>query len=571
MGVCVNGWSLVAALLGSQLLLLAHWKGNQLAEPPNLDIRSVLHKLSGSTYESLNDSGGVTDLQAALLDPDIPLNSFLFSIYDDINCTNLTQRTMASKVLYAFDAGRMHAGGAATSHEGQWEFMGADQYRFDVHASSGFRLSIDGHVLLDAWSSSPPSSPSRTSHRRLLTHLTTGTHLLKIDHRCPGTKACSLRVHWSVDRLGLRVFVYPLPSYFNTDILRQHPACRQTMFASEIIIHERFMASDVLTSDPSEADLFFVPVYSLCKPLPKPLFGPDTFFGRRLLLQAIDFIRTQYPFWSRRAGADHVFVTAHDYSSCFHYKSTGLVSVPKSFQSRYPEYPIPAQPLQPLQNSILLSPLGDLMTPCFQPWKDIVIPPFVSSAPFEQQTMNRDPDHIDSTGGRSRFAYFRGSVNWFDGDPGYSKGLRQLLHRTFLNDSEVQIFSNSSGSYAEELRESVFCLCPPGFALWSPRPFESLAAGCIPVLIGNHLVLPFDDLIDWSKLSIKIAEEEVGGLKTSLKQVSEWEIAAKQSEIRTSWSAFFWDVEGSSSRMDAFKMLLRSLSTKAKQSQYLEL
>eukprot|EP00743_Colponemidia_sp_Colp-15_P009316 GILK01010183.1.p1 GENE.GILK01010183.1~~GILK01010183.1.p1 ORF type:complete len:582 (+),score=81.52 GILK01010183.1:153-1748(+) len=528
-----------------------------------MDVRSVLHKLSGRTYQSLNDSG-VSDLQAALLDPDIPFNSFLFSIFDDINCTNLTQRTVAAQAQYAFDAMAMQASGAATSHEGQWEFMATEQYRFDIHASSGLRLSIDGRVVLDAWTASA-SSP-RTSHRRLLSHLSRGRHLLKIDHRCPRMKSCSLRVHWSVDRIGLRVFVYPLPSYFNTDLLQQHPACRHTMFATEIIIHERFMASNVLTTDPSEADLFFVPVYSLCKPLPKPLFGPDTFFGRRLLLQAIDFIRTQYPFWSRRAGADHVFVTAHDYSSCFHYKSTGLVHVPKSFQSRYPDYPIPAEPLQPLQNAILLSPLGDLMTPCFQPWKDIVIPPFVSSAPFRQQTLDSDADHIDSTAGRSRFAYFRGSVNWFDGDPAYSKGLRQLLHRTFWNDSEVQVFSNSSGLYSRELQDAIFCLCPPGFALWSPRPFESLAAGCIPVLIGDHLVLPFQDLIDWPKLSIRIAEEEVGGLKFSLKQVSEWEIAAKQSEIRNSWSAFFWDVQGPSGRMDAFEMLLHSLSTKVKQS-----
>ena len=52
-----------------------------------------------------------------------------------------------------------------------------------------------------------------------------------------------------------------------------------------------------------------------------------------------------------------------------------------------------------------------------------------------------------------------------------------------------------------------YCLSPGGFAPWSYRFFESIAAGCIPVLFddeSSRVRLPFEDLIDYSRFVVRI-------------------------------------------------------------------
>eukprot|EP00927_Polykrikos_kofoidii_P022940 TRINITY_DN21276_c0_g1_i1.p1 TRINITY_DN21276_c0_g1~~TRINITY_DN21276_c0_g1_i1.p1 ORF type:complete len:477 (+),score=42.46 TRINITY_DN21276_c0_g1_i1:85-1515(+) len=64
--------------------------------------------------------------------------------------------------------------------------------------------------------------------------------------------------------------------------------------------------------------------------------------------------------------------------------------------------------------------------------------------------------------------------------------------------------------YAQALADSDFCLAPRGSAVWSPRLFEIIWYGCIPVVIADFYHLPFSCFVDWSGIVIRIAQKDAG-------------------------------------------------------------
>jgi hypothetical protein len=61
-----------------------------------------------------------------------------------------------------------------------------------------------------------------------------------------------------------------------------------------------------------------------------------------------------------------------------------------------------------------------------------------------------------------------------------------------------------TSEYIKSIQSSVFSLCPEGFLPWSPRIYESIQIGAIPVILADNIVLPFERFIDWRSLSAKI-------------------------------------------------------------------
>lgn len=49
--------------------------------------------------------------------------------------------------------------------------------------------------------------------------------------------------------------------------------------------------------------------------------------------------------------------------------------------------------------------------------------------------------------------------------------------------------------------------------MWSFRFYESVMLGCIPVIIADHIEMPFEDMIDYRSFSVKILESQVVNLK----------------------------------------------------------
>jgi hypothetical protein len=74
--------------------------------------------------------------------------------------------------------------------------------------------------------------------------------------------------------------------------------------------------------------------------------------------------------------------------------------------------------------------------------------------------------------------------------------------------------------YRSEMARSLFCLCPLGWAPWSPRLVESVLLGCIPVIIADNIRLPFSDVLLWPDISLQVAERDVANLEAVLDHVA---------------------------------------------------
>ncbi|KAL3570192.1 hypothetical protein D5086_027441 [Populus alba] len=88
-----------------------------------------------------------------------------------------------------------------------------------------------------------------------------------------------------------------------------------------------------------------------------------------------------------------------------------------------------------------------------------------------------------------------------DPEDGYHAiGARAAAWENFKDNPLFVISTEHPTTYCEEMQRAVFCLCPLGWAPWSPRLVEVVIFGCIPVIIVDDIVLPFADAISWEEI-----------------------------------------------------------------------
>lgn len=472
------------------------------------------------------------------------------------------------------------------------------QYRLVTSTTGAARVFVDGVLVFDDWR--PRTSPISKSQ---LVYLQSGNHAIRVEFRhfstvhsfdhltnfkggdkaladagkegwqktAAGLEVPMLAFKMKRDDFGLKVFVYDLPPSYNADIVKEYPKCRTHMFAPEVFIHEMMLKSPIRTKDPREADLFYVPTYTSCKYLGRGMFGVDPWFGKRLVHSAVEWISRKYPYWNRHKGQDHIFAMTYDYGACFEYKYDKANS---------------AGVIREIHSSILLSIISDTTNACFRPSTDVVVPAMVSredmlkpllGAPqplaAEKDIFLNDPDASadlppPAPKKRDIFVYFQGSVDWgIDRDPDYSRGVRHAIKEKHGDDPLFLIGEGKSKEYVQLMSRALFCLCPLGFAVWSPRIYESVITGCIPVIIGDGIRLPFDWEMDWRDFSIKIPEWRIkkGQLRQILASIPVERIKMKQAalaKVRKS-VAYLSTGTGDPRAPDAFGYLARELRAKA--------
>ena len=430
----------------------------------------------------------------------------------------------------------------------------------------------------------------------------------------------------STERLELRgghraslrpaIYVYELPVWFNGWLhetrLHSHDCTYRRYkegnttnwenyaFGLELALHEVLLASPHRTLNPEAADFFFVPVYGGCyisrffRPTPlhtlimneNPLdWRAAPIRGNIYYRQALQWLRTEYPYWNRTGGRDHLFAFPHDEGAC-------------------------VAPIE-LQNATLLSSWGRLekrpqnatttmiehswfvpnyvkhmyaSLQCYDPTKDILLPVFTSVKQIAKSPHLLPPELRRK---RTILFHWRGQVLimtlsatddlpcFSTGEcrcsttsratqhasahhdaplppfpqvlyhfPSYSFGIRQQLCTLFEDQpgssrwrsQGIVVSGKHSRAYLDEMMSSIFCGVFPGNG-WGHIETPILL-GCIPVVVQDAILTPWENVLDFSSYAIRIPRSDLGRIPQILRAVPEATISRMQRTMARVWERF---------------------------------
>ena len=337
--------------------------------------------------------------------------------------------------------------------------------------------------------------------------------------------------------MDFKVFVYDLPEKFHVGLKKEQKRCINDQYGTEIRIHEDLKHSKFRTKDPNEAEFFFVPIYGECH-----LYRESHRLGKeglastnRFYREALSIVKNEYPYWNQTQGRDHVFVFAG-------------ARGPHIFRDWK----------RNIKKSIFMTPEGDRsLSEQFNTWKDIVIPGLENDKPYWTGSLH----NIHTK--KSIFAFFKGTIHNKEGKS-YSKGIRIHMEHHFKNETDV-VFSEATRDcnrdcYRDKMSRSTFCLCPRGWSPWTLRAYQAMMAGCIPVIIADEIEFPYESRLDWSQMTVKIAEKDANNTIKILRTLTDEQIDAKRRMIDKHWRKVAW--QQPSKPGDAFHTVMEELGTK---------
>jgi hypothetical protein len=373
-------------------------------------------------------------------------------------------------------------------------------------------------------------------------------------------------------RQTLKIYVYELPPDFNTNLLDPEVPrfydCRESMYGAEILIHEQLLQSPFRTMDPEAANLFYLPIYTSCFRSVRVHYASRSLKERdgtllrgrgstveedlfHFVFSAIDYVAQEYPYWHRQQGRDHVLTFTHDFGACFTYHEEDTFKVER------------IQIQRALHNAILLQYFGDLKSSCFQSRKDVVIPPFV----FDKGVLAKRGGAANKpTAAKLTSVYFRGKIE-FHGEatrPGYSRGVRKRINATYFTyppNQNIAIREGHSKYYLQELQNSKLCLAPPGYALWTPRLTESVIVGCVPLIIGDDIELPFEWLVDYRSFAVRVSEGNAHKIEEIVDKIGNDALERKRIALQVHWRRFVYNEPAEPG--DAFDTIMQRLANRA--------
>ncbi|KAI7979702.1 putative glycosyltransferase [Camellia lanceoleosa] len=303
--------------------------------------------------------------------------------------------------------------------------------------------------------------------------------------------------------------------------------CKDIYTTEGRFIHEmEYGKSGFRTWDPHRAHVYFMPfsVTWMVKYLYKPLsydLGPL----RDFVSDYVKVISTKHPFWNRTHGADHFMLSCHDWG-------------PHASQSNSILYNTSIRVLCNANSSEGFNPQKDVTLPEIHLYSGNIPPKLLSTSP-------------PSPSPRPHLAFFSGGL--------HGPIRPTLLHYWKNRDPDLLVYEYLPNNldYYTLMLQSKYCLCPSGHEVASPRIVEAIYAECVPVILSDHYVLPFSDVLRWEAFSLQVGVLEIPRLKELLMAVPEEKYVRLTEGLRGVRRHFV--LNQPAKRFDVFHMILHSV------------
>lgn len=328
----------------------------------------------------------------------------------------------------------------------------------------------------------------------------------------------------------VKVYLYDLPRKFTYGVIESYSIARGSLKApvddvsllkypgnqhsAEWWLLKHLLRDDmyldgspvVRVSDPEEADLFYVPFFSslslVVNPIrPVSVLGSESVYSDEEMQDSlIEWLQAQ-GYWKRNNGWDHVFICQDP---------NALYKV-----------------IDQVKNGILLvSDFGRLRADQASLVKDVILPYSHRINPFNGEI---------GVEGRKSLLFFMGNRYRKEGGK-----IRDLLFQVLENEEDVVI---KHGAQSRESRRmatqgmhsSKFCLHPAGDTPSACRLFDAIVSLCVPVIVSDHIELPFEDVLDYRKFAIFVDSNTAikpGYLVKMLRRVNSKKILEYQKELK---------------------------------------
>lgn len=290
-------------------------------------------------------------------------------------------------------------------------------------------------------------------------------------------------------RLSLKIYVYDENEIdglkelmYGRDGKVSAENCVKGQWGTQVKIHKLLLKSKFRTLKKEEADLFFVPSYVKCVRMMGGLNDKE-------INQTYVKVLRQMPYFRLSSGRNHIFV----------FPSGAGAHLFRSWAAY-------------LNRSIILTPEGDRTdkrdTSAFNTWKDIIIPGNVEDGMTKFGAPIVPPLPLSK---RKFLANFLGRAQGKSGRLQLVELAKQFPDK--LESPELK-FSGPDKlgrkEYFQHLRNAKFCLAPRGESSWTLRFYESYFVECVPVILSDQAELPFQNVVDYSQISIKWPSTRIG-------------------------------------------------------------
>lgn len=340
-----------------------------------------------------------------------------------------------------------------------------------------------------------------------------------------------------------RIFVYDTGKY-SAPVLE----CSAGMEGVEVLLHRFLLESKCRTLDASEADFFYVPVYFTCY---QNLHIPAGSESSELDLHMLSLLRS-LDFFDVHRRSRHIFLFPHEFWDF------------PSWEAHIARSVIWAVEANPIVANLTHC------TECFDTVKDLVVPGHTDLWAVLRLSERNLPTE------RRRYLFcYHGSFEHelyertVAGPPfetsNAAETRRQIRNLVTQPGASIGGHITPVVEYYKRMGECSFCFVPKGVGFTNGRLFESFWSGCIPVILSDAMVVPFQNFVNWSEFSIKMPMGDVAAVVAKLRTIPTDRIKRMKDSLEANACWFnFYSADPSCS---PYEGVMRSIRTSATRGQ----